>query len=745
MRHLSRFIFAALLLAPSALALGGCPREIDHLPDAVAPDFDAGRPDAAIDAGPNIERCESPGSTLGDACVTNEDCTDFCFCNGLEECRDGRCQAGNVPCREDLVDCTTITCAESEDRCVTTLDHEMCSDGDACNGTEQCNPVRGCQGGPPPVCNDESSCTIDSCDPATGCVYTPRDLDGDGYISSSCGGDDCDDDPRYGGLIHPGAVEICDNRRDDDCDGARDYNDSDCVPTNDTCDVATVLELGATGGTFSGATTGLRRNYTLRCGGSGPDAVFRFHLDEARDVRIAATASGATIALRAFAQCASGPEEKCNTGSPPSILRRSLPAGDYAVIVSTISAQPFDLSVRLSDPTATPATDVCGAGTTVVPPTGGTFTGDFSELEDDYGLSCNSSGGRDAVYAIDVPSGSLKDLRVSVSLSTSSYVYVYAALTTDCDARSSELTCGGGYLSTTLSRRELRPGRYYVILEPNSADAGPYTATFTLTDSPPRVPGDICSTPLDLTPAASPGSRTQTISVATLDPMLDARPSCGPTSGRDAVFQFTLTATQDVTLNATGPGTLYGALLGATCGPGSTERGCWTGSSGGLVRSIRSLPAGTYYYVVETTGASGTLSMTLETRAPTALPMNDLCTSATTMTSGSTYRDTLVGFANEMNVAACSGGAVNLPDAFYRFTLTERRSVLIDITRDSGGPVYAALIAGCGSASSPTCGTSSGTTNTIRATLDPGTYYVIVEMPPSSTSEFVLQYVTLAP
>ncbi len=42
------------------------------------------------------------------------------------------------------------------------------------------------------------------------------DADGDGYLSMAAGGDDCDDaDPT----VHPGAVEVCDNGKDDDCDG----------------------------------------------------------------------------------------------------------------------------------------------------------------------------------------------------------------------------------------------------------------------------------------------------------------------------------------------------------------------------------------------------------------------------------------------------------------------------------------------------------------------------------------------
>ena len=100
-----------------------------------------------------------------------------------------------------------------------------------------------------------------------------------------------DDDPRFGTLIYPGASENCTNRRDDDCDGQRDYNDGSCTPMNDTCGPTAVALPGA--GTYSGSTRGLRSDYTLSCTGGSSDAVFTFTLTEPRDVRAtAASPSG---------------------------------------------------------------------------------------------------------------------------------------------------------------------------------------------------------------------------------------------------------------------------------------------------------------------------------------------------------------------------------------------------------------------------------------------------------------------
>ncbi|MBX7192660.1 MAG: hypothetical protein K1X94_11410 [Sandaracinaceae bacterium] len=741
-----RFALAALA-ALSGAVLAGCPRQVDPLPDVVVPDIDSGPDmrDAAIDSSIPPEMCASPGSTIGNVCVTNADCNDHCFCNGAEECRTGTCQAGNEPCREDMIDCTTVSCSEPTDRCVTATDHEMCADGDACNGLEQCNPARGCQPGPAPVCNDESSCTVDSCDTATGCVYTPRDLDGDGYVASTCeGGTDCDDDPRYGTMVFPGATEICDNRRDDDCDGSRDFNDSDCAPTNDTCDVATVLTLGPMGGTFSGATTALRHNYALGCAaGSNPDAVFRFTLSEMRDVRVSATAAGAAVALRQFDQCASGPDDKCNTGSPPTLIRRSLPPGEYAIIVSTPTAQAFDVSVRLSDPTVPPPVDVCNDLTTLIPLTGGTFTGRYEEVEDDYSLSCNSFAGRDAVYAFEIPVGQVKDLHVMASVTSASWSQAYVALTTDCGNRSAELVCESDSTSTSFDRRDLGPGRYYIVVEPTTDDATDYTLTVSLTDPIPRIVGDVCSMPLDLTPAAIPGMSTQSVDVARLDPMVDSPPSCGiPGTGRDAVFSFTLAAPQDVTLTINGSGTMYGSLM-TSCGIRATEDGCWTTSSGTLSRTYRSMAPGTYYFIVQTTSLSGTISANLDVRTATPVPMNDRCPGIA-LTSGSSRTDTTVSFANDVNLPTCSAGRTGAPDAFYSFTLAARSRVIANVTRGSGGSVYSALQSTCGSTTTIVCGTSTGTSSNITTSLDPGTYYIVVETPTGEEADFTLDFVTFA-
>jgi len=70
------------------------------------------------------------------------------------------------------------------------------------------------------------------------------DADGDGYLSMSCGGDDCDDtDPQR----YPKAPERC-NGLDDDCDGAVTWEeDVDCAPCEQAGLFAVVAPLADDG------------------------------------------------------------------------------------------------------------------------------------------------------------------------------------------------------------------------------------------------------------------------------------------------------------------------------------------------------------------------------------------------------------------------------------------------------------------------------------------------------------------
>jgi hypothetical protein len=106
-----------------------------------------------------------------------------------------------------------------------------------CEGTSAKTCLPGCrtddQCGTDQVCGHDVQCVECPCPPGW-CEADPcRDQDHDGYVPSTAGTGcalgklygDCDD---LNPLVHPGAIEVCDDGVDNDCDGKRDSSDSKC-------------------------------------------------------------------------------------------------------------------------------------------------------------------------------------------------------------------------------------------------------------------------------------------------------------------------------------------------------------------------------------------------------------------------------------------------------------------------------------------------------------------------------------
>jgi hypothetical protein len=182
-------------------------------PDLGAPDLgapDLGAPDLGpADAGAadgDVEPVD--GGPVDAGCVSNAQCDDGVFCNGVETCEAGACVVSPTVCPDaDGVACTVPSCDAVLDVCVETASAGLCAAG------SYCDPVEGCTVTPDCVldtdCVPPDLCTVGTCAAGT-CNFAPLDctLHLPPLIGGDCRTRSCD--PLIGCVYAP-VPSVCDD------------------------------------------------------------------------------------------------------------------------------------------------------------------------------------------------------------------------------------------------------------------------------------------------------------------------------------------------------------------------------------------------------------------------------------------------------------------------------------------------------------------------------------------------------
>ncbi|MFH1529544.1 MAG: hypothetical protein ABIK09_02295 [Pseudomonadota bacterium] len=157
-----------------------------------------------IDGPDPVSVCMPPVDMLCSTCSTHADCV---FVGSLCISADG----GEGFCGR--------ACAEGAGDCPDGFDCQIMTDPDGEPIAWQCRPIPGacCAGGAWVDCDDDNPCTLDACEPGTGCVHVPQDVLCDGpapctdyqCIDGECVGWPITQDKTWDGV-------------DDDCDGVTD-------------------------------------------------------------------------------------------------------------------------------------------------------------------------------------------------------------------------------------------------------------------------------------------------------------------------------------------------------------------------------------------------------------------------------------------------------------------------------------------------------------------------------------------
>ena len=188
--------------------LYGCSTKVDEFEDFIT-DFIGGVPGSACMGSAECLSgycvdgvcCTTPCNGVCESCAQGGDgicrpaanqtpCPDNDLCNGTEVCLNGQCVAGEPLNCSNTNSCTINSC-DPATGCVhdPVIDGTSCSNGNPCDGEETC--LRGnCAVGEPMDCDDHNLCTADSCDPSLGCRHEVLQ-DGTGCGGGPCGPGTC--------------------------------------------------------------------------------------------------------------------------------------------------------------------------------------------------------------------------------------------------------------------------------------------------------------------------------------------------------------------------------------------------------------------------------------------------------------------------------------------------------------------------------------------------------------------------
>lgn len=631
---------------------------------------------------------------------------------------DGQC--------DDAVSCTTDRCDATLMRCRHTPDDSPCDDGVYCNGVEACDPRLGCGAGAPVSCSDSDSCTIDTCvETDHSCTHAPRDADGDGDPVWNCpGGGDCDDtDPS----VSSKAREVCNNGKDDNCDGKID--EKPCLsPAHDTCADPLVLKVSGSSSLSLAAT---RLDYPTLCAPAGQqfrDVVVALSVPPgpAQDIDVVAQTSATMVSLGTADRCGDAASARCaesfvsEDGSVSRLHLYGVTPGNHTLYVAANAEGDVTLGVQFSAASAPPSNETCGTALALVP--GVPQTAELASAQQDLSSQCASESG-DLVYQFTLAEAA--DVRVFGDPLDPYGVPQLSLRDAACSTKSAELTCRLG-TPASLFARALPAGQYFLSV----GASGPTNVDLRLEESPASAaPADQgCENP----PALTLG---QTVDLTFTDHADAVQLGC-IAGAPDSSHSLTLNEPSDVLLvERTSKGDVGAVELALPTCAEQTRLACGTSMTSPVRAHAYGVAKGSYRAVAES--ASGDpVSLTAFARA--ALPAKlvafaDDCGAPFEIPEiGGLFQGNTAN-ANADYDAGCDvgnhpkGGA---PDQMLHLKLSAKSRVVLDMS----GSTYSTLLSVRGGATCPgtelelACAAGYRPDRSfLDLDLDSGDYYVQVD------------------
>lgn len=421
-----------------------------------------------------------------------------------------------------------------------------------------------------------------------------------------------------------------------------------------------------------------------------------------------------------------------NAGRNHSRIERVLDPGKYFVFVDGYNQESgaFKLTVSTGDPVS--MNDVCGRAPHLV--AAAPVSASTRGRTDDASASCGAGAqGADAPWRLELPSRSR--VRLTEHLDDAAPVLHVRRACTD---ERSEMACAESGMSAgdATVTGTFDPGAYTVFADAREAGAsGSYTLLYeAASPEGTGVAGDGCGDALPL-------SGSGTIAGDTFAARDDVSGSCGGAGAPDVVYHVDVQRRSRLFVKLDAEEGQHVLVALRHCGDRASELTC-----GKSIDEV--VPPGTYFIAVDGESADALGRFNLVYSLQDLSAQSAACASAPLLVSGTTVASSSAGVGDRF-ASSCSGGGDASATGFdrvFRFTLAARSAVKLDLLA-RGFDATLALRRTCGDApgAAPelTCvGDPEGGRRTgMELTLDPGTYYAVVDgLSPSDQGPFTLEY-----